>query len=207
MVDDQHPTDWLSSSKRGLCADGTKPSWTSRHKTGLGLAFAGVVAGGVLAGALGASASTGGSAGIAPGYGAEGAHGAPPAGQEGGARPVRSDEKPLSASLTATLKAKALAAVAGGTVDRIESDSGDAVYEAHMTKADGTKVTVKFDKNLKVTGVEAGMGKGDPQNGVPHGGPGGRPGGPMGGSEGGGPRSGAPRGGPQGANAEGGGGA
>jgi amino acid transporter len=50
-------------------------------------------------------------------------------------------------------------AVPGGTVYRVETDSGDATYEAHVTKADGTAVTVKFDKNLKVTGVEAGMGR------------------------------------------------
>jgi uncharacterized membrane protein YkoI len=71
----------------------------------------------------------------------------------------RGDEKPLSSSLTATLTQKAKAAVPGGKVDRVETDSGDAAYEAHMTKADGSKVTVKFDKNGNVTGVEAGMGK------------------------------------------------
>jgi hypothetical protein len=31
-----------------------------------------------------------------------------------------------------------------------------------MTKADGSLVTVKFDKNLTVTKVESGMGAGDP---------------------------------------------
>jgi len=31
-----------------------------------------------------------------------------------------------------------------------------------MTKADGTHVTVKFDKSFKVTGVEDGMGAGGP---------------------------------------------
>ena len=41
----------------------------------------------------------------------------------------------------------------GGTVYRVETDAGDAAYEAHMTKADGTEVTVKFDKNLNVTAV------------------------------------------------------
>ena len=45
---------------------------------------------------------------------------------------------------------------------RVETDAGDGVYEAHMTKADGTEVTVKFDKNLAVIKVEAGMGSGDP---------------------------------------------
>jgi hypothetical protein len=53
-------------------------------------------------------------------------------------------------------------AVPGGTVYRIETDAGDGVYEAHMTKADGSLVTVKFAKNLKVTKVESGMGAGDP---------------------------------------------
>jgi uncharacterized membrane protein YkoI len=59
----------------------------------------------------------------------------------------------------ATAKAAALKAVPGGTVDRVETDSGDAAYEAHMTKADGSEVTVKFDKSFAVTGVEDGMGK------------------------------------------------
>jgi len=31
-----------------------------------------------------------------------------------------------------------------------------------MTKTDGSVVTVKFGKNLKVTKVESGMGTGDP---------------------------------------------
>jgi len=48
------------------------------------------------------------------------------------------------------IAAGALKAVPGGPVYRIESDAGDANYEAHMTKADGTLVTVKFDKNLAV---------------------------------------------------------
>jgi hypothetical protein len=55
-------------------------------------------------------------------------------------------------------RAAALAAVPGGTVDRVETDSDGAAYEAHMTKSDGTKVTVKFDKDFTVTGVEDGMG-------------------------------------------------
>jgi hypothetical protein len=53
--------------------------------------------------------------------------------------------------------------VPGGTVYRVETDAGDAAYEAHMTKADGTLVTVKMDKNFNVTAVEDGMGKGDPR--------------------------------------------
>jgi hypothetical protein len=70
------------------------------------------------------------------------------------------------------LKAAALKAVPGGTVYRVETDADGASYEAHMTKADGTRVTVKFDKSFKVTRVEDGMG-------------GAGPGGPAGGTAGG----------------------
>jgi hypothetical protein len=80
----------------------------------------------------------------------------------GGSTPVRSDEKSVSSTISATLSEKALAKVTGGTVIRVETDAGDAAYEVHMKKADGTLVTVKFDKDLNLTAVEDGMGKGDP---------------------------------------------
>ncbi|MCW2547785.1 MAG: hypothetical protein JWN96_2245 [Mycobacterium sp.] len=182
---DEHPTDWLSSSKRDSSADGDKQPWTRRHKTGLGVAFAAAVAGGVLAGTLGASAATGGP-GAATGYGPEGGYGAPPAGQECGGRPMGGTQTPLSESLTTSLKAKALAAVPGGTVDRVETGHGGAAYEALVTKADGSKVRVTFDKNQKVLGVETA-----PKNGGPRGGP---YGGRAGGLEGGGPRGANPEG-------------
>jgi len=50
--------------------------------------------------------------------------------------------------------------VPGATVDRVETDADGAVYEAHVTKSDGTKATVKFDKDFAVTGVEEGNGMG-----------------------------------------------
>lgn len=53
--------------------------------------------------------------------------------------------------------AAATAAVSGGTVDRVETDAEGAAYEAHVTKSDGTKVTVKLDSSFKVTSVEDGM--------------------------------------------------
>ena len=57
------------------------------------------------------------------------------------------------------LRAAALEAVPSGTVDRVETDSGDAAYEVHVTRSDGSQVTVKFDPGLKETGVESGMGR------------------------------------------------
>jgi hypothetical protein len=74
--------------------------------------------------------------------------------------PVRSDEKAVTAAQAAKLKAAALKAVPGGTVYRVETDGDGAAYEAHMTKADGSLVTVKFDSNLAVTAVQEGMGAG-----------------------------------------------
>lgn len=127
----------------------------------------GLIGAGVAADAIGATAVAAGaeSTSPAPETSSAGAPSAPSgAAKQGGhgSAPVRDDEKSVSASTAATLKAAALKAVPGGTVYRVETDAGDAAYEAHMTKADGSEVTVKFDKNLKVTGVETGMGKGDP---------------------------------------------
>ena len=40
--------------------------------------------------------------------------------------------------------------VPGGTVVRVETDAdGNATYEAHMTKADGTPVTVYVDSSFQ----------------------------------------------------------
>jgi len=150
----------------------TDPPGSKRRGVGVKLALvgAGIAAGTVIATAVGANAVTSGSgSSTAPAQG-----GAPPtslpSGQpmqprsgrpfdHGGSAPVRSDEKSLGSALTAKLKAAALKAVPGGTVYRLESDSGDGTYEAHMTKANGSLVTVKFDKDGNVTSVEQGMGK------------------------------------------------
>jgi hypothetical protein len=64
--------------------------------------------------------------------------------------------------VAAKLTAAAKAAVPGATVIRVETDSGGAAYEAHMTKADGSRVTVKFDSNYKVTATQDGFGSGGP---------------------------------------------
>jgi hypothetical protein len=142
--------------------DSTKPD---RSRTGVGvklaLVGAGLAAGAIIAGAIGANAatsSTSTAAGTSTSAPSAPSNGRPPADRHG-SKPVRSDEKSVDAALAAKLKAAALRAVPGGTVYRVETDSGNATYEAHMTKSNGSEVTVKFDKNLKVTGIEAGMGK------------------------------------------------
>jgi hypothetical protein len=62
----------------------------------------------------------------------------------------------LTGDTAAKVKAAALAAVPGGTIQRVENDAEGSPYEAHMTKADGTQVTVKVDSNFKVTSTEDG---------------------------------------------------
>ncbi len=68
----------------------------------------------------------------------------------------RSDETLLTGDAESKVRAAALAAVSGGTIIRVETDAdGHAAYEAHMTKSDGTPVTVYVDKSYKVVSVES----------------------------------------------------
>lgn len=152
------------------------PPPAKRSRTGLKIALvsAGIAAGAIGATAIGASATTAGSGTTTGTAATSSTSTAPPSAPSGapsgapkgarpanahGAAPVRSDEKEVTGTTAATLRAAALKAVPGGTVYRVETDSGDAKYEVHMTKSDGTEVTVKFDANLKETAVESGMGK------------------------------------------------
>jgi hypothetical protein len=69
----------------------------------------------------------------------------------------------VTGTTASQLTAAAKAAVPGATVIRVETDSDGAAYEVHMQKADGSYVTVKFDKNIKVTSTASGFG-GGPRN-------------------------------------------
>ena len=77
---------------------------------------------------------------------------ATPARPWGGQRP---DETLLTGDAESKVRAAALAKVSGGTIVRVETDAdGNAAYEAHMTKSDGTPVTVYVDKSYNVVSVE-----------------------------------------------------
>src|SRR3954470_22333964 len=86
---------------------------------------------------------------------------------------AKTPETPLTGNVLAQVKAAAIAKV-GGTVDRAttENDSSNsaAAYEAHVTKADGSHVTVILDSSFAVLAVETGH-RGGPGRG-PGGGPG-----------------------------------
>jgi uncharacterized membrane protein YkoI len=74
-----------------------------------------------------------------------------------GAPPQRSDETLLTGDVASKVSAAALAKVAGGTIERVETDAdGNAKYEAHMTKADGSRVTVYVNADFEVVSVESG---------------------------------------------------
>ena len=65
-------------------------------------------------------------------------------------------EELLTGDTAASVTAAAQAAVPDGTIDRVENDAEGAAYEAHMTKADGSHVTVKLDASFNVTDIETG---------------------------------------------------
>ncbi len=114
------------------------------------LVAGGVVAGGVLAGTLTASATD------TPTPTATATDQAPSNPNPGDpSKPQRSDETLLTGSTAEKVKAAVLAKYPGATFVRVETDS-DGVYEAHITKADGTQVAIEVDKSFAVTGEEQG---------------------------------------------------
>jgi uncharacterized membrane protein YkoI len=75
----------------------------------------------------------------------------------GGPGGRRSDETALTGNAAAKVRAAALERAPGGTVDRVETDGdGNAAYEAHVTKADGSRVTVYVNEQFDVVKVEQG---------------------------------------------------
>jgi hypothetical protein len=106
-------------------------------------------------GSYGIASAAGGSSGSSSVAAPAASAPAPP---PGSGRPwgrQRSDETPLSREALAKVTAVAQAKVPGGTVVRVETDAdGHAAYEAHMTKSDGTPVTVYVDKSFDFVSVE-----------------------------------------------------
>ena len=139
---------------------GDRPGALARRGRPGAFAAAGVVAGGLLAGSLSASADdsgpttadgSGGYAATAPSQGGPGVG----SGNGDPSQPQRPDEELLTGTTADKVQAAALKKYPGATVIRIETDS-DGVYEAHLTTADGQPVTVEVDKSFTVTGTERG---------------------------------------------------
>jgi hypothetical protein len=132
-----------------------------------GLALTGGAIGSSLIGTAGAatnstssSSSTSASTANAPAYG-QAPQGAPtktPDWSKGGHQANGKTETLLTGAALTKAKAAAEAAVPGATPQRAETDAEGAAYEVHMTKSDGSIVTVKLDSNFKVTQTINGMG-------------------------------------------------
>lgn len=77
---------------------------------------------------------------------------------KGGHQANGKTEAVLTGDDAAKATAAAQAAVPGATAQRAETDAEGAAYEVHMTKSDGSVVTVKLDSNFSVTETINGMG-------------------------------------------------
>ena len=74
-----------------------------------------------------------------------------------GLPPQRADETLLTGDTAAQVRKAALAKVSGATIERIETDAdGNAAYEAHIVKSDGTRATVYVNESFDVVSVESG---------------------------------------------------
>jgi len=118
---------------------------------------AGAVAVGLAAGSYGVASAASASGSSTAASGSAGAAAAPsapdPQNPWGG---QRSDETLLTGDTASKVKAAALAKVDGATIVRVETDAdGNAAYEAHMVKADGTPVTVFVNQQFEVVSVES----------------------------------------------------
>ncbi len=119
------------------------------------LATLGAVVVGVAAGSYGVASAASGSSSTATSTATTTTPSAPRAQQPWGGQ--RSDETLLTGDAATKVRELALAKVPGGTILRVETDAdGNAAYEAHMVKADGTPVTVYVDKDFNVVSVESG---------------------------------------------------
>jgi len=135
----------------------TKPTTAYRRTQRLAGAVALLLVGGAVGGVLAATSSASAAdttTAVASAQAASAARESGPANR--GSASVRAGEKALTGTDLATAKAAALKAVPGATVFRVETDADGATYEAHLTKADGSDVTVKFDKSMKVTAIQDG---------------------------------------------------
>ncbi len=126
----------------------------NRNRTRRALA-AGAVALGLVAGSYGvAAAASGNGSSSTDSTTTQPAPSAPDPQNPWGAQ--RSDETPLTGDTLAKVKAAALAEVPDATIVRVETDAdGNAAYEAHVVKADGTPATVYVDKQFDVVSVES----------------------------------------------------
>ena len=67
-------------------------------------------------------------------------------------------ETVLTGDTASSVEAAVTAAYPDATIERMETDAEGAVYEAHITKADGSDATVKLDASFAITDTIVGHG-------------------------------------------------
>ena len=108
---------------------------------------------GVASAASGSDGASSSSSGATASTAASPPHAADPQNPWGG---QRSDETLLSDDTAAKVRLAASAKVANATIVRVETVAdGNAAYEAHMVKADGTPATVYVNEQFEVVSVES----------------------------------------------------
>ena len=138
--------------------NGNERRWTPERIVVLAALAFGVAAGtyGIANAASGSGSSGSSASSVAPQFAASGPAAAPGGGQPWGRQ--RSDETPLTGDALSKVTALAKAKLPGATIVRVETDAdGNAAYEAHMVKADGTPATVYVNKQFEVVSVQSGM--------------------------------------------------
>lgn len=91
---------------------------------------------------------------------------APPTGDLGGplgdhAGPHQANgitEEVLTGDTATSVEAAVIAAYPDATIERLETDAEGAAYEAHITQADGSDLTVKLDASFAITETVQGHG-------------------------------------------------
>ena len=138
--------------------DSNVKRWSPERIVILAAIAFGIAAGtyGIANAASGSGSAGSSAASVTPQFAASGQAAAPSGGQPWGRQ--RSDETSLTGDALSKVTALAKAKVPGGTIVRVETDAdGNAAYEAHMVKADGTPATVYVNKQFEVVSVESGM--------------------------------------------------
>ena len=132
---------------------------STNKKTRAGIIAGAAVAAVALAGLAGTAVANAADSTPSPNATAPGTP-APTAGSD--TRPQRPVEEQLTGDAAAKVEAAVKAEYPDATIDRMEKDAdGMSVYEAHITKADGTHVTVMLDESFAITGEQQ-MGRGGP---------------------------------------------
>jgi hypothetical protein len=140
------------ATARGMRKSNGRRAWVrSAAWVGGGLVAGGILAGTVTAAAADDEPSTGPTAGHGFGAPADGDRDGDGHGGRGGG--PGAGEEALTGDTADSVEAAVLKKYPDATIERLETDA-DGVYEAHLTTADGDRITVELDEEFAVTGTE-----------------------------------------------------